>query len=59
MTQDLIDDKSALVQIAGFMWSANKSLHEPMLPQIYFAIYGITKPQWVNVCYCAHMIDTS
>ena len=26
--------------------SGNKPLHEPMLTHFYFAIYGVTRPQW-------------
>ena len=28
--------------------SGNKPLPEPMLAQIFIAIYGVTRPQWVN-----------
>ena len=39
MPQDLTEDKSPLVEVMALVLSGNKPLPEPMLTQIYVAIW--------------------
>ena len=53
MPQNLNDDKSTLVQVMAWWRQATSHYLNQWWPRSPMP-YGVTRPQWVNICYCQH-----
>ena len=57
MSLDLTDDQSTLVQVMAWCCQAKSHYLSQCWPRC-LSLYGVTRPEWVNWCYCKIFIIT-